>query len=37
MVEPVERLEAALAALGDDAPVFWVLREGEGRDLAARA
>ena len=37
MDEPVERLEAALAALGDGAPVFWVLREGEGRDIEVGA
>lgn len=33
MEEPVEDLRAALAALGDAAPEFWVLAEGEGREV----
>lgn len=33
MDEPVEELEKALAALGDEAPTFWTLDEGEGRDV----
>ncbi len=33
MDEPVDDLRAALDALGPDAPRFWVLREGEGRDV----
>lgn len=36
MEEPVEDLRAALDALGDAAPEFWVLREGEGREVLER-
>lgn len=38
MDEPVQDLERALESLGDDAPRFWVLAHGEGRDVpGARA
>jgi L-ascorbate metabolism protein UlaG (beta-lactamase superfamily) len=33
MDEPVRDLRAALDALGEKAPRFWVLEEGEGRDV----
>ncbi len=33
MDEPVEDLRRSLDALGDDAPRFWVLEHGEGRDV----